>query len=121
MRWVLFTEVQIHQTKEEQMQVIEIPRYVNADRVDGVTPGVVPSEVAGPMGEAVAKPAAYIHTGIEHILVKCTINEALYMLTWEGIDVEGPKGCVPGEYITTSIMKRSMPESGSENESKIIS
>lgn len=120
MRWVLFTEVQMHQTEKGQIQIIPAPRYINADKVNGVSPGVVPSEVAGPTGEAVAKPAAYIHTGVEHILVKSTLNETLYKLTWEGVVVEGPEDIASNGIVVTATIKRPTDEDESTGKSSVI-
>jgi len=121
MRWIKFVETQISPSEEEgKIRITEIPRYINAETVDSLAPGMVPSDIARPGGEPVAKPATYICTGGEHILVGLTINEVLYKLTWEGIKIEGPEDVEENEYRVTEVVKRPAPEVGPGNESKII-
>ena len=89
MRWVRFTEVQLMQGENKKLLVREVSRLIAAGRVDSVSPGGVPGETVGPDGSTIMVPASYIHMAGDHILVTTTMEETLWKLTWESIDIEG--------------------------------
>ncbi len=120
MRWVKFTEVLLSQTEDGKLKMAKGPRIIQAELVYSIVPGIVPSEVIAPDGAPVGTPAAYLCISAEHILVESTVSEALYKLTWEGINVEGPEGVNENEFQVTETIKRPIPKSELENESTII-
>jgi hypothetical protein len=120
MRWVEFTIVMMSQTEDGRLKVAKGPRIVNAEKVQFVDPGVVPSEVMGPGDTPIGKPAAILSFPGGEILVDHTVSEVLYKLTWEGIDIEGPEGLDENEFQVTKTVKRPVPKIEPETESNII-
>jgi len=123
MRFVRFTEVQMREINSK-LEVRKMPRYIVAETVTSVIPAAMPSEITGPQGQPVMAPATYICVAGERILVDVSMNEAIYKLTWERVDVESPdeKTIHHGEYIMDDYIiteKISKPISNDE-ESSII-
>jgi len=119
MRWVEFTQVMLSE-EGGQLKMASTPRILQAESVYSVVPAAIPSDVAGPTGGPIGKPAAALFVAGEQILVNCTVSEALYKLTWEGIKIEGPEGVGEDEYFVTQIIKRPEPNGGSLNQSNLI-
>jgi len=109
MRWVEFIQVMISE-EGGQLKVAKTNRIISAEAVYSIIPGAIPSEVMGPGGTPVGVPAAVLILIGEQILVECTVSQALYKLTWEGIKVEGPQDVSDGEYVVTKTVKRPKPE-----------
>lgn len=123
MRFVDFIEVQMRPIEAEgKVQVVEMPRIIEANHVTGFAPGAIPSGLSGPGGQMIMKPAAYICLAGERVLVTCSVEEAMYKIRWENVEVELPeiKGKTIG--LTDSVITRTVkrPKLEEEKKSSII-
>ena len=87
MRLVLFTEIVMRQTQNQQIQVVAMPRKVVAEHVTSIGYDFIPSEVAGPGGSPVMKEVAAVYIPGEKITVDCSVEKAEEKIRKE--DAEG--------------------------------
>jgi len=84
MRLHEFVTVQMQRVSEQKMAVIEGKAKINLDALIGIMPHTIPSEVTGPDGQPVGKPACMLMLPGGQIIVKDTYQEVAELL-------EGPK------------------------------
>jgi len=75
MRLEEVTTVEIRPVSENQVQVIEGKAIVNLDSICMMIPATIPSDIAGPGGEPVGKPACSVFLPGGRITVKKTYQE----------------------------------------------
>jgi len=91
MRFVKFTEVSIRPIDKNKAGVIHLPRIVVAEHVTSVGPGAIPSEISGGDGQPMRKEAATLTLPGEQIVVTCTVEQALWKLKTEDMEVKEPE------------------------------